>query len=88
MTARNLQGSKVTFPGDPEDVFLFQPNMGVNPTRNESSQQRPRAHHTLLCVVTLLYLLEWKRVGEFAAFAKGWGGERAGKGRGENVGVL
>lgn len=52
---------------------MFQPNMGVNPTRNDTSQQRPRASHILLCVVTLLYLFAWKRVSEFTAeVANGW----------------
>ena len=58
---------------------MFQPNMGVSPTRNDTSQQRPRANHILLCVVTLLYLFAWKRVSEFTAeIANGLGGDGAG----------
>lgn len=45
---------------------MFQPNMGVSPTRKDNSQQRPRANHILLWVVTLLYLFEWKRMGELS----------------------
>lgn len=39
--------------------------MGVSPTRNDSSQQRPKANQILLWVVTLLYLFEWKKICEF-----------------------
>lgn len=73
MTERNWQGRKVRFLST-ELSFMFQPNMGVDPTRNDTSQQRPRANHILLCVVTLLYLFAWKRVSEFTAeIANEWG---------------
>lgn len=67
---------------------MFQPNMGVSPTRKDTSQQSPRANHILLCVVTLLYLLEWKRMGEFIELLQeGAGGDSSGDGDGVGTGM-
>lgn len=69
---------------------MFQPNMGVSPTSKDSSQQRPRANHILLCVVILLYLFERKRASEFpAGIAQRCRETELGKEReGESVGIL